>query len=163
MNDPGDAQLGSGRQERGQELKPLPGAGSGCGGESGASPPLEPVAWQIQLSTSKPCDSGLSTPPPPSPYGQMPSTVSGQKQCRTGAGQSEAGSLVHRPCDLGDTTLSECRRPHPSKVSKKKSPTSQLLGGFVAEQMEDLTCRLTQGGSVSQSLSPFLFWAVRCM
>lgn len=39
MNDPVGAQLGSGRQEGGQELKPLPGAGSGYGGESGASPP----------------------------------------------------------------------------------------------------------------------------
>lgn len=39
MNDPLGAQLGSGRQEGGQELKLLSGAGSGYGGESGASPP----------------------------------------------------------------------------------------------------------------------------
>lgn len=43
MNDPGGAQLGSGRQEGSQELKPLPKAGLGSGGESGASPPLEPL------------------------------------------------------------------------------------------------------------------------
>lgn len=39
MNDPGGAQLGSGKQEGGQELKLLPGAGMGCEGESGAIPP----------------------------------------------------------------------------------------------------------------------------
>lgn len=33
----------------------------------------------------------------------------------------------------------------------------------MAEQMEDLACCLTQGGSVSQPLSSFSFWPARCM
>lgn len=58
MNDPGGAQLGSGRQEGGQELKPLPGAGLGCGGESGAIPALEPLrlsrsGYQLQSSVTQ--------------------------------------------------------------------------------------------------------------
>ena len=101
MTDSEEALLGSGRQEGGQELKPLPGAASGCGGESGASPPLE----SLRL-----CCSGcqLQSPVTQTPIlhlSPVPSTVSGPTELRAGAASLCFHFAAHQPWDQAYSTV----------------------------------------------------------
>ena len=95
MKDPGGASLGSGRQEGGQKLKPLPGAGSGRGGESGASPPLESL--RLRCSGCQLQSPVTQTPIPHLP--PVPSTVLGPMELRAGAASLCSYFGAHQPCD----------------------------------------------------------------
>lgn len=122
------------------------------------------MAWQIELSTSKPCDSGLNPlalGPPLHPQTPMDKcSVPCQDMGRVGQGLCGLQLVLlltgHVTQGTPQFHLLECQRPHPSKASKKENPTSQLLGGFVAEPMAGLAPCRAQEGSEPGSILPFV-------